>query len=565
MKKKLKEKLKKMKLNDRVKHGYAVAVKCMIATGLVAIIGLGVLDLRFNDYVKGAQKTDTAVKDSIINIDNAARNVREMALNDDKTTYSTYKKNFETELTGSQEQISVIKSTNIIDESLYNEYVTALNEWATVGYDIINQIEKGDIGGAKNKIHNVCTPALNNLMSIADRMDAVTDKETNSAVILCNVVAIIGVGITILFIILAVIISRRIGTTIVGLIMEPIQEIGKIADDLADGNLHTELEYHSDDELGFLAHSLRSSIRTLNSYVSDISRAMKQFSSGDFDIQPQVEWKGDFEEILDSFMAFEGSMADMVKNLQKVADQVSEGSDQVAESSTELAEGATNQAAAIQELTASLTSVYERVSQNSQNAKDVSDKVGELGTQLDSSNGKMSEMVDSMQEINRSSNEISKIIATINDIASQTNLLALNASIEAARAGDAGRGFAVVADQVAVLAAQSAEAAKESSALIESSVKAVENGMVIANDTAVQLGGVVENSKAIVVEVNDIAEALDAQTEAIKQVDEGVEQINDVVQTNSATSEECAAASQQMSSQADALKELISKLKIAHF
>lgn len=559
----MREKLRKMKLNNRIKHSYVMVIKMMIATGIVAVICLGLLDLRFNDYVRGAQKTDTAVKVSIINIDNAARNVREMALNDDKATYSTYKKNFETELKDSQEQIDIIKSTNIIDESLYNDYVKALNDWATVGYDIINQIENGDIAGAKNKIHNVCTPALNNLTSIADKMDDVTEKETNNAVALCNIVAIAGVAVIIIFIILAAIISGRIGDIIVELIISPIKDVEKVADDLAEGNLHTELTYYSDDELGFLADSLRSSIKTLDSYVSDISRSMKQFSNGDFNVHPEVDWKGDFKEILDSFMAFEMSMTDMVKNLQNVADQVSEGSDQVAESSTELAQGATNQAAAVQELTASLTSVYDRVSQNSQSAKDVSGEVGQLGIQLDSSNGKMNEMVDSMKEINRSSNEISKIIETINEIASQTNLLALNASIEAARAGDAGKGFAVVADQVAVLAAQSADAARESALLIESSVKAVENGMVIANDTAVQLGGVVENSRAIVGKVNGIAEALDAQTEAIKQVNEGVEQINDVVQTNSATSEECAAASQQMNSQADNLKQLISTFKVA--
>ena len=559
----MREKLRKMKLNNRIKHSYVMVIKMMIATGIVAVICLGLLDLRFNDYVRGAQKTDTAVKVSIINIDNAARNVREMALNDDKATYSTYKKNFETELKDSQEQIDIIKSTNIIDESLYNDYVKALNDWATVGYDIINQIENGDIAGAKNKIHNVCTPALNNLTSIADKMEDVTEKETNNAVALCNIVAIAGVAVIIIFIILAAIISGRIGDIIVELIISPIKDVEKVADDLAEGNLHTELTYYSDDELGFLADSLRSSIKTLDSYVSDISRSMKQFSNGDFNVHPEVDWKGDFKEILDSFMAFEMSMTDMVKNLQNVADQVSEGSDQVAESSTELAQGATNQAAAVQELTASLTSVYDRVSQNSQSAKDVSGEVGQLGIQLDSSNGKMNEMVDSMKEINRSSNEISKIIETINEIASQTNLLALNASIEAARAGDAGKGFAVVADQVAVLAAQSADAARESALLIESSVKAVENGMVIANDTAVQLGGVVENSRAIVGKVNGIAEALDAQTEAIKQVNEGVEQINDVVQTNSATSEECAAASQQMNSQADNLKQLISTFNVA--
>ena len=173
--------------------------------------------------------------------------------------------------------------------------------------------------------------------------------------------------------------------------------------------------------------------------------------------------------------------------------------------------------------------VSEQVAQNSQSAKEISERVGELGTAISESNGKMHEMVHSMNEINEASQEIDKIIATINEIASQTNLLALNASIEAARAGEAGKGFAVVANQVNVLADQSAQAAKESAALIETSVAAVEKGMVIAGQTA------------------------------------EIQQINDVVQTNSATSEECAAASQQMSGEAENLRELIRKLQVAKF
>ena len=43
------------------------------------------------------------------------------------------------------------------------------------------------------------------------------------------------------------------------------------------------------------------------------------------------------------------------------------------------------------------------------------------------------------------------------------------------------------------------------------------------------------------------------------------EQINDVVQTNSATSQECAAASQQMSSEAENLRETIRRFKVADF
>ena len=108
--------------------------------------------------------------------------------------------------------------------------------------------------------------------------------------------------------------------------------------------------------------------------------------------------------------------------------------------------------------------------------------------------------------------------------------------------GEAGKGFAVVANQVNVLADQSAQAAKESATLIETSVKAVEKGMVIAGQTASQLQEVAENSQIITKEVTNIAETLETQTTEIQQINDGIEQINDVVQTNSATSEECAAA-----------------------
>ena len=189
----------------------------------------------------------------------------------------------------------------------------------------------------------------------------------------------------------------------------------------------------------------------------------------------------------------------------------------------------------------------------------------ELRTQSELITNTNHEVTTAMTKLQNKTKEVEEIAGMILNISSQTNLLALNASIESARAGEAGKGFAVVANQVNVLADQSAEAAKESAALIERSVNAVEKGMIVAKETAAQLEEVAENSKTITSEVTNIADTLETQTAEIHQINEGIEQINDVVQTNSATSEECAAASQEMSSEAENLRELIRKLQVAKF
>lgn len=559
------KKFDSMKMKQKLNFGYAVVIVLMIISGIFSIIGMGVLFGNLNSYVNGAQRADTAVKICRIDINIAARNIREMALNDDESTYAGYKTEVEERLTEVETELQIIKETGLIEEELYNKYVEAITDWGTVGYDIMNEIEVGNHDVATQMLLEICTPALTELVEISSEIDNITDLLKEEAIRQSQIAFIGGIVMIVLFIIVAAALASVIGKKIVASITSPLEEIETVAKELSAGNLHSNLEYHSNDEIGSLAHSLRKSIRILGSYVDDISRAMNEFSNGNFDVQPEVEWKGDFTGILDSFMMFEKSMSDTVKGIQRVADQVKCGSEQVSDSSTELAQGATEQASITEELAATIENISVQVSKNADSAKDISSKVDNVGEEILQSNEKMHEMVRSMSEINDASHEIGKIIATINDIAAQTNLLALNASIEAARAGEAGKGFAVVADQVSLLAAQSSDAAKESTVLIESSVRAVEKGMVIAGETAKQLESVVAGSKVITEEVNSVAEALGAQEDAFEQINAGVDHINDVVQTNAATSQECAAASQEMSSQAGALEGLIRKFKVAKF
>jgi len=557
---------KKSKKNASIAHkmrnGYNKVIKIMIASGILSLIVIVLLLANMLNYVQKVERADRAVKTCIIDVNSAARSIREMALNTDKSSYNTYESDVKDILNNVNSELLILKGLNTVDTDLYNQYAKALNDWGTIGYSIIKEIKAGNSSAATNDILNKCTPALDNVISIGDKLDADTDVTRNNAIRFTLFFAIAGIAAIIIFVIVAIIISKKTSKNIVNSIMLPLGEIEKVAAELTQGNLHSQLEYHSDDEIGQLAHNLRKSIRILSSYVDDIGHSMKEFSKGNFAVQPEVEWKGDFVDILNSFVAFENSMSDTVIGIQRAANEVSGGAGQVAESSNDLAQGATDQAAVVEELTASITNVAEQIDKNAESTKNISTSVDNLGKEIVTSNARMQDMVESMNEINEASQQIDQIIATINEIASRTNLLALNASIEAARAGEAGKGFAVVADQVTVLAENSAKAAKESAVLISNSVSAVERGMVIANETAGKLEKVADNSKQITVDVNDIAETLKAQTDVIHQINEGVNQINDVVQTNSATSQECAAASQQMSSEAENLKNLIRELRV---
>ena len=183
---------------------------------------------------------------------------------------------------------------------------------------------------------------------------------------------------------------------------------------------------------------------------------------------------------------------------------------------------------------------------------------------MNQSREKMRELVAAMAEIKETSAEIQGIIKTIDDIAFQTNILALNAAVEAARAGMAGKGFAVVADEVRSLAGKSAEASQSTQQMIEKSIHAVENGSSLAASAEQMLEETAQYANEIIETIGGIAGASAQQAKEITQITQGLDEISSVVQTNSATAEESAAASEELTGQATLLKNLTRRFRLAN-
>ncbi|MGB5823651.1 MAG: methyl-accepting chemotaxis protein [Proteocatella sp.] len=253
---------------------------------------------------------------------------------------------------------------------------------------------------------------------------------------------------------------------------------------------------------------------------------------------------------------------DVLESIKNASEHILNSSEQVSSGAQSLAQGTNEQSGSVEELAATVSDVSDRVQQSSKNAMGASQKVEDVGKDVENCNMEMQKMISAMEDISNSSNEIGKIIKTIEDIAFQTNILALNAAVEAARAGDSGKGFAVVADEVRNLASKSAEAANNTTLMINNSIQTVVNGSQIANEAAKIMSSVAESTKDVVKVIDLISLDSGEQVKSIVEVQNGIDQIASVVHSNSANAEQSAALSEELSSQAETLKVLVDNFKL---
>ena len=552
------------KQSVKVKKITVVTISLLIAEAIV-LIGLIIFNLKTQSrYNTQEDLTDYAIqyKTGSQNLTNA---VRSYAVTGNIDYYNAYyqelnvDKNRDNALSKLQE-IGLTKE----EQSYIDQISQTSNNLVPLEEAAMKAVQEGRMEDAREAVYGQEYEAsLLIINSLTDTFIESMKERIHKGVLVMGVIALIFDAIC--FIVLGIVIFTVIKNLkyIKKELISPILIVERQMDYIANGNLSTEFELEvNDSEIGLLAKSIHNTKDILKSVIGEISSTLKEMAKGRFDLTLHENYIGELSEIKQSFEEIFDELNDTFYQIQTAANHVNESSSQMAEAAQDLAEGTTNQASVVEEILASMNTIEDTIEEDAKEAKKSADVIADIGDSLGKSYEMLIHLKNIIDEMNKSSEQIGGIINTINDIASETDLLALNAAIEAARAGEAGKSFAVVAEQVKNLANASSEAAQNTTVLIESSLQLIQEGTKMAEVTAMDLNEVMSNTKESVNRMVSIAESSQIKITQIREVTEGVNQIAVVVEMNSATAEETAASSQEQSSQAEILRNMIERFKI---
>ena len=394
----------------------------------------------------------------------------------------------------------------------------------------------------------------------------------------------IGIGLTMLSILIAVGLTILIVRNTVRQLGKDPGELNAIAHRVVDG------DYNIDDgskKMGVYG----AIVEMVNALKTNIENARRESENAREQSRKAQEAMQRAEAASQEAQSKTEAMLVAADKLEQVGSVVSSASTELsaqieqsdrgaAESAQRLSEAATamnEMNATVQEVAKNAGSASAASAETREKAEAGAEVVAKAVRSIDQVHQMSLELKDDMTQLNEHAQDITRIMGVISDIADQTNLLALNAAIEAARAGDAGRGFAVVADEVRKLAEKTMastqdvgnaiKAIQESTAKsmtgVDQAVERIGEATELAGQSGAALEEIVTTVEATGDQVNAIATASEEQSAASEEINQSIVQVNDMARQTAEAMAEAAKAVSDLAAQAQSLTNLIQELKEA--
>ena len=559
------KKIRNMKLKFRLLLSYAMVIAICLSASIAALFMLNRIGDNLSSFYRNNYTVTINVWLAKREMQAARGDILNAILESDVEESAEYIDKAKESLRNMRATFPVIRNSFKGDIAMVDRVDKRLQEAIVYRDKVFALVETGKTDEAYEVMKSSYIPVLNQMADLLQQIADVAAHNAQDMVKEGEYAQASAITVIMIIMTFSIVSAALLGIYISNSIRKPVKEIEDAAQQLANGQLDGVcVSYTSRDELGKMSDSIRDLISYQKTIIEDISDILGDMSEGNFKVQSNVKeyYRGRYDCILVAMRKLRNRLSNTLGQISQSARQVADGSEQISSETQLLAIGAEEQACSIEKLAAAVNEISEHVRETKENANEARGQTDQAGEQVFESNQQMQEMIRAMNIISEKSSEIYKIVKTIEDIAFQTNILALNASVEAARAGEPGAGFAVVAREIRALADKTAIASKNTAALIEESVSAVKNGEKVARATADSLLQVVKSTKQVVLVVDRIASATENENVSISNITAEVSQISDVVQNNVSTSEELAAASEEFSTQAQILGNMIGQFKL---
>jgi len=510
-----------MRVGTRLGAAFSLVILLLIIVSVTAVTKISAINASIDQIVSDRYVKVRLAFDVRDGVNNQIKYLRGIVI-DTKNPEQNQKRYLQLDDTVKETNLAMSKIAAIQTTVTGKQKIKALQD-ASVAFEsgkeaLITLARAGDMDGATEYVLRKLTTSQNAYLDLATAFANSQDQQLQAEGIKAVADGHTAIELTLIFSALAILVAAALGYFLTRSITRPLLNAVKVAENVAAGDLTTQIQVSSGDETGQLMQGLKN----------------------------------------------------MNENLLKIVTEVRAGTNAINSASSEIAAGnldlssrTEQQASSLEETASAMEQMTATVKQNADNARQANQLATQASRVAVQGGEVVGEVVNTMEGINASSRKIVDIIAVIDGIAFQTNILALNAAVEAARAGEQGRGFAVVGSEVRKLAQRSASAAKEIKVLIDDSVSKVDNGTQLVAKAGETMAEVVSSVKNVTDIVGEIAIASNEQSTGIEEINKAINQMDEVTQQNAALVQEASSAAYSLNEQAERLSQAISIFKVS--